>query len=160
MNMMDATRRERIRSAYQGEIIGERLYRKLAAECANEYCKIRFQMIADVEAITREKLQAVADRHAIEASESEIQNSVTRRAAELKKLSWAEFIELALAQWPTYVGEFDLLARAAEAADRDALQFLVAHETALVEFARLEQQADVSRSLVPLQALLAAGRAS
>jgi hypothetical protein len=147
--------RTSVRSAYEGEIVGERLYRALSAEDTDGDRRHKLLTISRVEAVTHQRLQPVAARLGIEPAEASIESSVQHRLAQLRQLSWETLIAKAVAEWPAYLGRFEMLRRSAASADAAALQSLVDHEYALVRFALLEYDSPGSdRSLRPLLASL------
>jgi hypothetical protein len=127
-----------IRRAYEGEIVGERLYRALALECSDTDQRSKLSAISAIEAATHERLKHIADRLQIDPSQAAIQCTVERRLAQLRLLSWGQFIQQAVLEWPPYLARFEVLRRSAASGDEESLQFLEDHERALVEFANLE----------------------
>ena len=65
--------RDDIRQAYEGELIGEKLYRKLATRAALDQQKAKLNAIADVEMLTNVRLRPIAERLGIHPQESEYQ---------------------------------------------------------------------------------------
>ena len=152
----------RIRKAYVGELVGERLYRALGLECEHPQNRIKFLVIAAVEALTNQRLRPMATRLGIEPDEAEMRMTIERRARELRQLSWREFIRKAACDWPPYIAEFEALAAAAAPGDESVLQGLVAHERALVQFVAIEADAlaegTCENSLAPLHDYLSGQR--
>jgi hypothetical protein len=149
------TYRDGIQRAYIGEIIGESLYRNLASRASEADQIFKLQAIANVEQITHQRLKAVADRLEIRAEEAGWRRVVGRRTRELTLISWGDFIDLALRDWPPYIALFESLQELAPAIDATAIQFLVRHEVVLVDFVRIEKKALGSQvSLQVLQAFL------
>ena len=138
MVMAVDTYRDAIQSAYVGEIVGEHLYRALARRCADPGQQSKFNAIADVERLTHQRLQPIADRLQIEPVEAQWQAVVDRRTLEIAALAWADFIAQALEKWPPYIAQFESLAAMAPQSDTAVLKLLVDHEVALVRFARAE----------------------
>jgi hypothetical protein len=154
--MGSRTYSEAIRRAFQGETIGERLFRRLAERSDSAERSAKLHAIADVEALTRGKLEPIAIRLGVQQlSESEMTATIERREQQLAQLSWPDFIRTALTDWPPYIAEFEGMARLAPQGDESALRVLVEHERALVEFVRQEHANNGGgRSLQLLQQLL------
>jgi hypothetical protein len=133
--------RDGILSAYQGELIGESVYRELANRSMVGDQKAKLRAIADVERLTGWRLKPIAERLGIEASDAQRLRVIERRVSELKSLAWPEFIDKALRDWPPYLARFEALKQLAPAGDVDRIQWLVDHEVALVAFARIEHDA-------------------
>jgi hypothetical protein len=115
--------------------------------------------IADVESRTARVLEPVVRRLGITCDAGEIDDIVQRRVEELAPLSWSQLVEQALEAWPPYVERFAALREHAPATDALALNWLVAHERALIEFLHIERLEPHTRaSLVPLEAYLAVAK--
>jgi hypothetical protein len=153
---MDSTPyRDGILAAYQGELIGESLYRELAHRSMVDDQKAKLHAIADVERHTNRRLKPIAERLGIDVSDAEWMRVVERRLSELESLAWPDFIDKALRDWPPYIARFEALKQLAPAGDADSIQWLVDHEAALVAFARIEHDAMGSNaSFRQLQAFL------
>ena len=82
--------------------------------------------------------------------------TIERREQQLAQMSWTDFIQTALTDWPHYIVEFEATARLAPQGDEPSLRVLVDHERALVEFARQEHAS--ADSLQLLQQFLTAHR--
>jgi hypothetical protein len=130
-----------IQQAYLGEIIGERLYRNLANRASQADQISKLNAIADVERLTHERLRPIADRLGIQADEAQLNGVVMHRTKELSALTWAGFVDQAVTRWPPYIAMFEALRPMAPRIDVPAIQCLVQHEIALVQFVRLEKEA-------------------
>ncbi len=150
-----------IRRAYCGELSASRVYRLLAEQEKFAEQRLKLSAIADVESRTARVLEPIAVRLGIICGTGEIEGIVHRRVTELGALSWRQFIEQALVNWPPYIAEFEALAGNSPVMDRDAMRLLVAHERALVEFLHLEQsQPHAATSMDPLRNYLKQARHS
>lgn len=148
-----------IRQAYVGELAASRLYRVLADRRDDARESAKLAAIADVESRTAGVLEPVARRLGISCDRAEIDDIVQRRVKELGAISWSQFIEQALEAWPPYIEQFAALSEHAPATDAVALNWLVAHERALIEFLHIERLEPHTRaSLVPLEAYLASAK--
>jgi rubrerythrin len=136
--MASTAYRDSIRQAYEGELIGEKLYRKLATRAALDQQKAKLNAIADVEMLTNARLRSIAERLGIHPQESEYQATIDRRANELAGYSWSAFISKALREWPPYIARFEAILPLAPPGDETAIRQLIEHEVVLVEFIRLE----------------------
>jgi hypothetical protein len=136
--MVSKTYRDKIRQAYEGELIGEKLYRKLAARSAINQQRAKLNAIADVEKLTTVRLKPIAERLGIHPQESDYQAVVERRANQLAGYSWSAFISKALRDWPPYIARFEALLPLAPVGDEPTIRLLIEHEVVLVEFVRIE----------------------
>ncbi len=157
--MTNIAYRKGIYTAYQGELIGECLYRELAKRSTDPIQKAKLDAVADVECLTHSTLRPIADRLNIALSEAEWRSIVERRANELAPLAWPDFIRRAMRDWPPYIVSFQALQPLAPHRDATSIQFLVDHEVALVDFARAETAAIGSgSSLLVLEEFLRKAR--
>jgi hypothetical protein len=141
-----------IRRAYCGELSASRVYRLLVEQDKFAEQRPKLSAIADVESQTARVLEPIAMRLGISCGTAEIEGIVRRRVTELGALSWTQFIEQALVNWPPYIAEFEALAESSPHDDRSAMRLLVAHERALVEFLHLERsQPHAPASVDPLR---------
>jgi hypothetical protein len=146
---------EGIRAAYEGELIGERLYREVARRREDVLERAKLDAIANVERLTNRRLRLIAVRLGIEPSDALLQAAIERRTKELAELAWPEFIARAVREWPPYIARFAALEPLAPAGDAVVIRQLVDHEVVLVEFAQREQSAMGSvESLQVLQSYL------
>ena len=146
--------RHGILRAYDGEFVAEKVYRELARRCAQYDQRAKFNAIADIERLTCRRLQLIAARLSMTPSMADWQLVVERRVADLALLSWFDFIDKALRDWPPYVTQFEALKRLAPAGDERPMQQLIDHEVVLVQFARLEHGDQGIQSLRTLQDFL------
>jgi hypothetical protein len=130
-----------IRAAYEGELIGERLYRDVARRRADALERAKLDAIADVERLTNRRLRGIAQRLGIQPNEPGLREVIERRANELAVMGWPEFIAKAQRDWPPYIAQFAALEALAPASDAALIRQLVEHEVVLVEFAGVEQSA-------------------
>jgi hypothetical protein len=133
--------RDRILSAYRGELVAESVYRELANRSTVDDQKLKLRAIADIEGHTAGRLEPIAERLGIQVSDAERLRVAERRVSELESLSWPDFIEKALRDWPPYIARFEAVKRLAPAGDLVRIQWLVDHEVALVAFAQIEHEA-------------------
>jgi hypothetical protein len=148
-----------VRRAYVGEKAAAQVYGRLAEQRGDAVESAKLAAIARVESRTAAVLEPVAQRLGITCDSREIDDIVQRRLEELGGLSWPRFIAQAIQAWPPYIDEFDALSKDAPATDARAMEWLVAHERALVEFLRIEQmQPGGLASLAPLETLLGTTR--
>ena len=150
MNYSDA-----IRDACKGELIGEGVYRQLAKQCADHSQRVKLSAIADVEMLTHQRLKPIVVRLGIVVLDTDWLPVVERRLKDLKPLAWREFIDNAWRDWPPYIARFEALNLLAPPYDRAAIQSLIDHEVALVEFVRQERSiGDSASSADPLYTYL------
>jgi hypothetical protein len=148
--------REGVRDAYQGELVGEKLYRDYAERMPDPHQREKLAAIADIERATHLRLEPIADRLQVRPANSGWHSIVERRLGEMERLNWSDFLQQALRDWPPYIERFEAVHRLAPAADAPRTRLLVEHEMVLVEFIRIESAAPGGAgSLSVLQRFLA-----
>jgi len=143
--------RDGIQRAYEGELVGERVYARLSMQCSDPLRKAQFAAISEVEHRTQAALQPIAARLSIEPTAADIETRVGRRSAMLLQLSWHDFVHKAVIEWPPLITQFEAIRQLAPAGDAEAVAILVRHEVVLVEFVHAER---AGRSPVPPLRLL------
>jgi hypothetical protein len=147
---------EGIRNAYQGELVGEKLYRDYSERISDPRRREKLAAIADIERATHLRLEPIAERLQVRPSNTDWHSIVQRRLGEIEKLSWRDLLRKALREWPPYIERFEAVHRLAPAADAPCTRLLVEHELVLVEFIRLESaDPDGADSMSVLQRFLA-----
>ena len=148
--------REGIRDAYQGELVGEKLYRGYCERVSDPRQREKLAAIADIERATHLRLEPIAERLQVRPSSTAWHSIVQRRLGEIENLSWVDFLRKALREWPPYIERFEAVHRLAPTVDEPCTRLLVEHELVLVEFIRLESaDPDGAVSLGVLQRFLA-----
>jgi hypothetical protein len=147
---------DKIKDAYEDEIRGEHGFRILAAHRCNAEEAAKLSALADLERLTRQRLEPIVHRLRIICTpEATLRADAQNWAEPLRTLPWPELMESLVAELPGYVAEYDAFATAGPAEDTAALAFLAAHERALLQFARAERADGHSlTSLNPVLALL------
>jgi len=130
--------RDGIRDAYQGELVGEKLYRDHAGRVSDLGQRDKLAAIADIERVTHRRLQPIAERLQVRPSTTDWHAIVERRLGDLEKLNWRDFLQKALQEWPSFIDRFEAVHRLAPPGDAPSTWALVEHELVLVEFIRLE----------------------
>ena len=111
------TYEEGVEQAYRGELVGERLYRRLAMGRGDERERAKLAAVAEVERSTHRMLEPIAMRLGIGVTADEVAAVVARRAPELAGLSWDAFVARAVRDWPPYIDRFLAVQRLAPPRD-------------------------------------------
>jgi hypothetical protein len=127
-----------VRWVYEGEMAAERVFHALSARAVDPDVCSKFAALAAIERHTHHSLRPSADRLGIFPEQTALQAVAAQRIAHMETLPWRTFIEGAHERWPAYIARFQQLRDRAPFEDRAAMQTLVAHEVALVEFIRAE----------------------
>jgi hypothetical protein len=137
--------------AYQGEVLGEALFGRLADRLDDPDQAAKMRVLATLECKTKEAIAPALERAGL-STEPDPEMATLAEALASADLPWLEFLgatEAITAQFiPLYerIGELD-------PAERAASELLVAHEAALRSFARAELEGDTTSSLDAVEAL-------
>jgi hypothetical protein len=142
--------------AYQGEVLGERLFEQLAdrlQERGETEHAAKMHVLATLERRTKDAVAPALERAGISIEpEAEMLGAADVLAGALSEGTWDE----GMASFEGVTGQYlALYARIGELdpAERAASQLLEAHEEALRAFARAELAGETARSLDPINAL-------
>lgn len=142
-----------IRKAADGEIQGEVIFKALA-EIAGEEHRHKLDLLAALEARTAGELDALIARYGIALSDTNVAEGEAF-ARQYAGKTYREILE-DWAKWiPDYVALYDRLADGARPADKEALDFLAAHERAIDQFIGLELAGKADDAVAAISSLLA-----
>ncbi|MCE8522677.1 hypothetical protein KBY30_16910 [Ruegeria pomeroyi] len=136
-----------LKVAFDEEIAGRAYFLMLARKYPEQ--RQALQLIARIEAVTASILRPPVTRAEITPGDPEILNSKGQAEAAVEQRPWLEFVWSMANDYPAYIQEMTDLLHIAPSADRAALEALVAHEQAIVDFALAETRGD-SKSMQPL----------
>jgi hypothetical protein len=148
MRIDEASYRQALHRAYQGEVMGEAWFTEAARRVGPMTRKAKLRTLAELEALTADILRPAARRLQF----AHIGNATARRAglrlARLRsRWRWSRFVVDLEKMAAVYAQRYVALATRAVDADRTALQWLAEHELALEEFARRESSGAAGDSL-------------
>ena len=139
--------------AYQGEVLGEALFRGIAEQLDDEDHAAKMRALSELERRTKEAAAPALTRAGVPTEpDPEVLSTAAALVPDAAAMGWEELMvsfEPITSQYiPLYrrVGELD-------PAEREISDLLVAHERALCAFARAELAGQTSTSLEPIQAL-------
>ncbi len=150
--MDDATYISEIQAAADGEVQGEVIFKALMRAADQEHAH-KLQALADLEFRTGAEMQALMDRYSLKlaatnASEAEVfarkYDGMGFRAV---LQEWTDWI-------PAYVARYATLAREAKPEDKAILDYLAAHEQAIMDFIELELAGKSDEAMAKVQAVL------
>lgn len=148
------TFKDGFRVAYEEEISGETYFARLA-EFQTGRAREALELMAAMEVVTARAIEPVLARNGILTTPVDQLRQEGRVEAErLAHVSATELFTTMRDTYDAYVAEFEATKAQAPDADRPAMQILIDHEVALIDFARAELQGDAD-SLQPLQDYLA-----
>lgn len=149
-----ATFTEGFRVAYEEEISGETYFARLA-ELHSGRARQALALMTEMEIVTARAVAPVLTRNAIHTAPLDQLRREGRAEAELLAgQSATQLFTTMRDSYDAYVAEFEATYAQAPDADKPAVQILIDHEVAIIDFARAELAGDPD-SLRPLQAYLA-----
>lgn len=114
----------------------------------------KLAMLAEVERAAAESVRPLLDKHGLVARQAAVLRLLGEAGVEKHRDDeWMDFVRHMARTYPGYVVQFEALARLAPAEDLSALQRLIDHEIAAIDFAEREVAGDVD-SLAPLREYL------
>ncbi len=139
--------------AYQGEVLGEALFRGIAEQLNDEDHAAKMRVLSELERRTKEAAAPALVRAGVDtAPDPEILSTAAALVPDAAAMGWealmVSFEPITSQYIPLYqrVGELN-------PAEREISELLVAHERALCAFARAELAGQTSTSLEPIEAL-------
>lgn len=149
-----ASFKDGFRVAYEEEIAGETYFARLA-EFQSGRARQALELMARMEVVTARAIEPVLARNGIAtASIDQLRKEGRVEADLLAGVSATDLFTTMRDTYDSYVAEFQATMAQAPEADKPAMQVLIDHEIALIDFARAELQGDAD-SLRPLQDYLA-----
>ena len=143
-----------VMAVYQGEVLGEGLFSRLAALATTDDRRRKFSHLLQLESEAKVRLRPLLARLGLSIVEDETQRSAGLQLAErLAEQPWDALLATFLADIDGYIREYQAIADAAPPEDREPLRFMVRHEQALRGFIEQEMagQPDASlRGILPL----------
>lgn len=139
--------------AYQGEVLGETLFARMADTYEDPEQSRKMRRVRDLERSTREALVPSLTRAGI-STEPDPETVVEAEALAdaLAGITWAEFMGSFEAITTQYLGLYTRIGEL-DPSEQAAADLLVAHEVALREFGRREVTGDAEASLDAVNAL-------
>ena len=131
---------EGLRVSFEEEISGEAFFTELAEYQSPANRRILL-IFADMERITYTAIRHLLSKHRIDVSDDmELRRNGISEAKKISRSEWASIVASMIEDYPQYIEEFRSLRVLAPAADRDAVDILIEHEQAMLDFAILNAQ--------------------
>lgn len=138
--------------AYQGEVLGEALFGRMAELIDDEDHAAKMRVLEELERRTKEAIVPALERAGL-STEPDPESLTTAEAlAEAASTPWKDL----MATFEPITSQFCAMYRRIgdlDPSEQDAANLLVAHERALCDFARAEIAGDTETSLNPVNAL-------
>lgn len=140
--------------AYQGEVIGETLFGRLAEREDDAGKRGKLERLTLLERATKELAEPVIERRGLDPDVAEAQTSGAEMADSVATMKWADF----LGSFEPVTSRFLALYRqlvelATDETEREVAEAYVAHEQALMAFVRRERGEEAGEPLAAIDAL-------
>lgn len=123
---------------YEGEVIGEGLFSRMLAACADEH-RVAMASLLQLESEAKVRLRPFLTRLGLSVVEDETKRAAGAEfASRLNAMSWPEAMRALAELSKPYFDRYRALEEAAPEADKAEVAFMVRHEGAVVRFAELE----------------------
>ena len=136
--------------AYQGEVLGEALFGRIADRLDDEERAAKMRMLATVERRTKEAIAPALERAGLPTEPDP--EMVTLADALAVDLPWEDFLAATEAITEQYIPLYRRIGEL-DPSEQATSDLLVAHEAALRAFARAELAGDTATSLEEINAL-------
>jgi len=143
-----------LRTLFDGEVMGERLLLDMLAVAKSPRDAWCFAHILQLETETKARLRPLMLKHGLGLAETPDLSGVPGRVAAYLEQSWQGYAAGTAARLGPILEQYKAIATLGPPEDQDILQAVVAHEAALVTWARLEAQGESNESLDDMAALL------
>jgi hypothetical protein len=143
------TRSALLRQAYEGEITGEAMFRRLGDFAKTDHQRRATELLADLESVTGDELLPVVTRHAVPFDRDSAWREGEALTSKIIAGGWVNYFERVLPMAEEALMGMRTLHEMSDDLDRMATARLVAHEEAFLDFARREV-AGAPDSLDPL----------
>ena len=138
--------------AYQGEVLGEALFGRMADQLDDEVHRTKMRVLAKLERRTKESIAPALERAGLSTEPDPDSLSTAEALAGAASTPWTDL----LATFEPITSQFCAMYRRIgelDPSEKEASDLLVAHELALRNFARAEIAGDTATSLDQINAL-------
>ena len=153
MTEMACSYQDGIFQAWAGELQGEMFFERRAQGAADEH-REKWEELAELERVTGRRMAALLEAKQVELAAPEMSGQLLAFAQAFAQMPHAEAMASLRPILVAAVERFEALLAQAPEADRQAVQFLVDHERALLNFVELEEAGQTDASLDATRALI------
>jgi hypothetical protein len=136
--------------AYQGEVLGEALFGRIAERLDDPGRAAKMRVLATLERRTKEAIAPALERAGLSTEPDPEMDTLAEALA--VDIAWEDFLGATEAITVQYIPLYERIG-VLDPSERAASELLVAHEAALRAFARAELEGDTERSLEQINAL-------
>jgi len=143
-----------LRTYFDGEVMGERLLLEMLAVARSPRDAWCFAHILQLETETKARLRPLMLKYGLGLAEAPDMSGAPGRVAGYLDQSWQAYAAGRAARLGPILERYQAIAALGPPEDQEILQAVVAHEAALVTWARLEAQGETEASLNDIAAVL------
>jgi len=149
-----------LEAAYQGEIFGMTMYRRIAEARHEPHERAKWQVLVRLEEVTRSVLEPVLRRHGMDIDpKPESLRAGEDEAVHYANLPWDQLMRRFSDELDADIEEYSALLDIAPEPDRVAIRYLLDHEIVTKVFCEDELAGRQNLSIAPVQAFIARGEA-
>ena len=157
MNETAGSYEDGIYQAWEGELQGEMFFQRKAQAAVDDHRR-KWEELAELERVTGQRMAALLEAKEVELAAPEMSAQLLAFAEAFAQMPHAEAIAALRPILVAAIDRFEALLAQAPEADRQAVQFLVDHERALLNFVELEEAGQTDASLDAARALIHAAK--
>ena len=132
---------------YQGEVLGEAFFGRCVELESDPVRRYKWANLQQLETETKAKLRPFLVRLGLGIVQNDVSDQVAQFTEGFAAKPWQEHMQMIAEVTDFYLGKFREIAAAAPSGERDMAQAMIAHETALNNFAKRELAGDDASSL-------------
>lgn len=136
-----------IRELYESEIFGEASALALIAVVKNEHDRYRFGTLLQLETETKARLRPLLAKHALPLTETMDLGDVVGMVGAYQAGSFQQFAAAMTPVIQTFLSRFKEIAQAGPAEDREVLESMVRHESAILRWLTMESEGNSAGAL-------------
>jgi hypothetical protein len=127
---------------YQGEVLGEAFFGRCVELENDSVRRYKWANLQQLETETKAKLRPYLMRLGLSIAQSDVSEQVAQFTDGFAAKPWQEHMQMIAEVTDFYLGKFREIAAAAPSEERDMAHAMIAHETALNNFAKRELAGD------------------
>jgi hypothetical protein len=139
---------------YDGEVMGERLSLALYAAARTPQAAEHFAAILQLETETKARLRPLLLKYGMNLAEAADLSGIPARLAGYADQTWRDYTAATASRLTRVLRDYEAIAALGPPEDQPILQAVVAHEAALLEWARAEAAGETDQSLAAITGLL------
>jgi hypothetical protein len=139
---------------YQGEVLGEAFFAACVALEADTERRRKWASLMQLESETKARLRPFLVRLGLSVAQDDVSARVAELTKDFASKPWRQHMEEIAEVTDFYLQKFRVIEAAAPASERGMAEVMVAHETALNRFARMELAGETEESLRDVEAQL------